>query len=268
MKFPFATESFEKSNIVIFGFYENKKEEKILNLLRKFSYEVEPIDIKNKKNYFEKLKIFDYGNLKISYYDKIFKVLSKLKEKNPFNIFIPHLFSLFSIGICKENDGIIIFDAHADLKDIYENEKYSRATWLRRLIELIDEKKVLIVGLRSVDEEELNFLEENDIAFISSFEIHKNLEKSLKKIKKFQKKFEAIYISFDVDVVDPSFIKTFYPEAFGLNLFEIYEILDNVKQKIRGIDFCEFNLEKNDLTYGKNLSYILFKLISLFKNNF
>jgi len=266
MKFPFATENFEKSNVVVFGFYEKRSEEKILNLLRKFSYEVEPIDIKNKRNFFENLKIFDSGNLKVCYYDKIFNVLSKLKEKSPFNIFIPHFFSFFSIRICKENDGIIIFDAHADIKNI--NEKNNRATWLRRLIELIDEEKILIVGLRSVDEEELKFLEENSINYVSSFEIHKNLRKSLKKIEKFQKNFEAIYISFDVDVIDPSFIKTFYPEAFGLNLFEIYEILDCIKQKIRGIDFCEFSLEKDDLTYGKNLSYILFKLISLFKNDF
>jgi agmatinase len=267
MKFSFATESFEKSNLVIFGFYKEKNEEKILNILRKFSYELEPIDIKNKRNYFEKLKIYDFGNLKINYFDKIFETLSKI-NKYSFNIFIPHLFSLFSIGICKENDGIIVFDAHADLKDVYKNEKYNRATWIRRLLEIIDEDKVLLIGIRSLDEDELYFLEENNINYITSFEIHENIKKCLRKIKKFEKNFESIYISFDIDVIDSCYVKTFYPEAYGLNLFEMYEILDNISNKIRAIDFCEFYLEEKDLEYGKNILSILFKLISLFRNNF
>lgn len=267
MKFPFAFSNYKESNLVIQSFFVNQSEENILNNLRKISNKVEPIDIKNKRNYFEKLKIYDAGNFKIKYYDEIYeKTLENLKNgKFTLNIFIPHLFSLYSIGICSENDGILIFDAHADLKDTFEKEKYHRATWLRRLLELIDEDKVMIIGLRSLDEDELNFIEENKISYLTSFEIEENLRKSLRKIKNFTQKFEKIYISFDVDVLDYSYVDYFYPESFGLNMFQIYEILDNINSKIAGIDFCEFNII--DENKAINTVNLLFKLISLFKNN-
>jgi len=52
-----------------------------------------------------------------------------------------------------EADRLIVFDAHMDLRDEYLYTKFSHATWLRRLVEQVDPKKILHVGARATSED-------------------------------------------------------------------------------------------------------------------
>lgn len=263
-KFKFAIFDYKNSNTCIISFYQNEEEGKNLEKLREFG-DIEPIDPKTFENILENIKICDLGNTEFKDYDEIYEKLIKIvgDVKTPIIFSCNHLTTLFSVGICKENSGIVIFDAHADLKNFYESN-YSRATWLRRLLELIDSDKIFLVGLRSFDEDEKNIIKGKNINYLGSFEIKNNLSNSINKINEFIKSFNEIYISFDVDVMENYLIKSYYPEAYGLNMFEIYEIINSLEvKKIVALDFVEFLIERKEDAI--NLISIVFQFLKKLK---
>ncbi|MEM5830704.1 MAG: arginase family protein [Candidatus Aenigmatarchaeota archaeon] len=261
-KFKFAIHRYEESNVCLISFYQTKSEKKILEKLKEFA-DIEPLDPKNFDNLMKKLKIFDFGNIKIKKFEEIYQKILKISndKKIPIIFSSNHLITFFSSQVFKEDFSILIFDAHADLKNFYEN-KYSRATWLRRLLESIDSKRIFLIGIRSLEEDEKEFLEYKKIKYITSFDIKENLENSIKKINNFLKSYKSTYISFDVDVMENYLIKSNFPEAFGLNMYEIYKIINSLEiKKIVAIDFVEFVIENKESAI--NLAYILFQFLKL-----
>ncbi|MEM5830542.1 MAG: arginase family protein [Candidatus Aenigmatarchaeota archaeon] len=263
-KFKFAISDYKNSDACIISFFQNDEERKNLEKLRNFG-DIEPIDPKNFENILENLKICDVGNVKFKDFDEIYEKVLKIKQdkKVPIIFSCNHLTTLFSVGICEENSSILIFDAHADLKDFYESN-YSRATWLRRLVELIDSERIFLIGIRSFDEDEKKFLEEEKINFLSSFKIKESIKNSIKKINDFLSSFDNVYVSFDVDVMENYLISSNYPEAFGLNMFEIYEIINNLEiNDFVAMDFTEFIINKKEDAI--NLMNIVFQFLKKLK---
>jgi len=156
--------------------------------------------------------------------------------------------------------GIIIFDAHSDLR-----EPLGKETWWHACVSrLISKKhKTLIAGIRSQDFYEKEYLDSKD-------------SKSLKVIlandlKKSQKTFnlelenlpKKIFISIDVDFFDPSIIRnTNTPEPGGFDWFEINNLLKEIfkRKEVIGIDITEFS-PKGPLWNYKGEAYLLAKLI-------
>jgi len=265
MKFKFAISDYKNSNVCTISFFQNEEERKNLEKLREFA-DIEPLDPKTFDNILKDLKICDLGNFKIKDFDEVYERTLKIvgDRKIPVIFSSNHLTTLFSVGICDENSAIMVFDAHADLKDFYESN-YSRATWLRRLSEMIDVEKIFLVGIRSLDEDEKEYLFEEKINFLTSFELKENFENSVKKLNEFLSSFENVYISFDVDVIENYIISSNYPEAFGLNLFEVYKLIENLEiKKIIGMDFVEFKIEsKKDAINLINIVFQFFKKLRL-----
>lgn len=263
-KFKFAIFEYNNSNVCAISFYQKNSEKKNLEKLRDFG-DIEPIDPKSLENVLKNLKICDLGNYKFKDFDEIYqKSLSVINDnKIPIIFSCNHLTTLFSLGICNENSGILIFDAHADLKNFYKS-KYSRATWLRRFLDLVDSERIFLVGIRSIDEDEKEFLKNEKINFLTTFEIKEKLKNSISKIKDFLNSFDNIYISFDVDVMDSYIINSNFPEAFGLDMYDVYKIVNSFENvKIVGMDFVEFLIkEKKDAI---NLVSILFQFLKKIK---
>jgi len=94
---------------------------------------------------------------------------------------------------------------------------------------LIKKERLMIIGLRKIFEIEKPFLEENKIQNISAKEIHLNFEEAKKKLSEFLQKQKNIYLSIDIDALDPSIAPgTGYLEENGLNEKEFFEKLDNL----------------------------------------
>ena len=76
--------------------------------------------------------------------------------------------------------------------------------------------------------------------FVDSFEINKyGVKKSIEKIKK-RLSGKKIYLTFDIDVLDPAFAPgTSTPEPFGLNTFDAIEIIDAFASQFIGFDVVE-----------------------------
>jgi agmatinase len=157
----------------------------------------------------------------------------------------------------KINDiGIIHFDAHSDLRYEYEGTKFSHASVMRRIREI--ENNTLSIGIRSVSEQEIQYIKEQNIKIYFTEESQNNPEKIKKSILNSMP--EKIYITLDFDVFDPSVIPAVgTPQPNGLNWQQITDYLYFIfkNKNVVGIDFVELCPRKNDI----NSDFICSKLI-------
>jgi agmatinase len=136
------------------------------------------------------------------------------------------------------NIGVVHFDAHADLRDEYEGSKFSHACVMRRVHET--EIPIIQIATRSFSIEEKNYRDQhNDIISYNAWDIYKE--------KKFTIEFpddfpEKIYISVDVDGLDPSVIPhTGTPVPGGLLWWDFFSFINSIpaNKKIIGFDIVE-----------------------------
>lgn len=258
----------EEASVIVFGVPLGENSFKSLNSLRKVSQLIEPFDIDKGKNLLEGLKIADIGDIEIEDLNEIFKQTKNIidKGKVPLALGGKHLLSLYTIKALPENAKLIVFDAHCDSKDIYLGSKFNSATWLRRVCETIGTKNVVLLGVRSCDEEEFDFIRENNILYFTSTQIKNNLEEIKQKLRSFLKN-SSVYISIDIDVFDPSVAPaTYFTEPNGLLLDEFLELIQEIcKQKIIGLDLVEVKpLSENKITEFLAVK-VIFEILSLLK---
>jgi len=275
-KFAISLFNREEANVILFGLDYTRDSKKLLKKIREASYFVEPFDMFG-KNLVEKVELFDAGNLKIKDFDEISKNFSKIREESkvPLMISRGHLPTFYVARKLKE-EKLIVFDAHADCKNEYLDEliafdvekskdrrKFNGSTWLRRLLENSN-VKVLLLGLRSFDEDELEFLKEKGVKFFTSIDIIRNKMSVLDEISNFSKNSD-IYISLDLDVFDPSVLPaTDYCEPGGITYFNFVDIINSIKGRIIGADVCCFKPINDNMISEflaiKSIFYILSKI--------
>ncbi len=93
---------------------------------------------------------------------------------------------------------VIHFDAHADLRDEYLGERLSHATVMRRVADLVGGANLYQFGIRSGARDEFEFARGNTNLFAN-----KVVEPLLENIP--QLKERPVYVSLDIDVVDPAY---------------------------------------------------------------
>ena len=137
----------------------------------------------------------------------------------------------------KKKFGIVQIDAHGDLRDSFEGSKYSHACVMKRAIDLgID---IFQIGVRSLSLPEVELRKELGIKYIDAAQLYKNgIPKKI-----LPNDFpEEIYLTIDVDGLDPSIIPaTGTPEPGGLSWYDTIEILEKItkERKIIGFDVVE-----------------------------
>jgi len=96
---------------------------------------------------------------------------------------------------------LLHFDAHADLRESYNGEKFSHASAIKRCLDFPN-VSVISFGIRNISESEIPFLKKNS----SRIEIFWAKDKSKWDLKKFKKmiKNKTVYLTFDVDGLDSS----------------------------------------------------------------
>lgn len=172
---------------------------------------------------------------------------NKLLEEIKGDIFIggDHsiTYSLFK-GFAKnnENPALIIFDAHPDCVNNFSPPTHE--DFLRVLIEEdhIQSENILLIGLRKIDQIEQDFLDKNKIKYLLMSDIT-DIKDLINQINKFMERFKNIYLSLDIDVLDPLEAPgTGYLEKDGIKLNDLKFILKNIlNSKIKRIDLVEVN---------------------------
>jgi len=165
----------------------------------------------------------------------------------------------------KENKdaGLVVFDAHADLMPSMKEQTHE--DWLRKLVDeqIISASQVFLVGLRNVEPEEANFIKQNKIrAFF--MENIPNLNDLGDLIMESSRNFKAVYVSIDIDVLDPAFAPGIScPEPMGFTSREFFALLKRIflLKELKTIDIVELNPRKD---INNNTSNLIAKIINLF----
>lgn len=144
----------------------------------------------------------------------------------------------------KKNMCLLVFDAHPDV--FQEFDKPTHADWLKHLIDekVIKKENVILIGIRNPDKLEIKFLMENNIKFYTTKQIFMNIENVCDSVMEFVRKFDFLYISVDIDVLDPAFaFGVSFPEPGGLNTRELLYFLQRIKliKNEKNIDVVEVN---------------------------
>lgn len=151
-------------------------------------------------------------------------------------------YSAFKSSSC---DGMIVLDAHPDM--MYGTDLPSHEDFLRKLIEEkhLKASNIILFGTRSWHEQELGFIKENNIKFFSMKQIFEfGIKEMTDTLMENARRFNNLYVSLDIDVVDPAFAPgTGYQEPGGLSSREIIYIIQRIKhlKNIRFFDVMEVN---------------------------
>jgi len=196
----------------------------------------------------ETVNINDLGNTKhtvvaAEMLQMVENITSELKKQNKQLIILggEHLITLGSFTCFPKDTGYVVFDAHYDLRDQYADIKLSHAAYLRRIIEKRGSENIVHVGARAFVKEELVFLKEHNIATVSDKEIRDGNGPKL--LKDITSTFDSIYLSIDLDVLDPAFAPGVgNPEAVGISSRELYDLVTTLQnKKIVSADIVELN---------------------------
>ena len=170
-------------------------------------------------------------------------VTSELKKQDRQIIILggEHLITLGSFTCFPKDTGYVVFDAHYDLRDQYADIKLSHAAYLRRIVEERGSDNIVHVGARAFVKEELAFLKEHNIATVSDKEIRNGNGPKL--LKDITSTFDRVYLSVDLDVLDPAFAPGVgNPEAVGISSRELYDLITTFQnKKIVAADIVELN---------------------------
>ena len=196
----------------------------------------------------ETVNINDLGNTKhtvvaTEMLQMVENITSELKKQNKQLIILggEHLITLGSFPCFPKDTGYVVFDAHYDLRDQYADIKLSHAAYLRRIVEKCGSENIVHVGARAFVKEELAFLNEYNISTVSDKEIRNGNGNKL--LKDIISTFDSLYLSIDLDVLDPAFAPGVgNPEAIGISSRELYDLVTTLQNnKIVAADIVELN---------------------------
>jgi len=171
------------------------------------------------------------------------------------------------------NYGILHIDAHADLRDAYEGFEFSHASIMFNALKLPQISKLVQVGLRDISHDEVQMINQSHGRIVAYYDpaIKQKLYSGTTWIDVCREIIshlpEYVYISFDVDGLDPKLCpNTGTPVAGGLELEQAYCLfreLVNSGKKIVGFDVCEVGDAEWDGNVGARIVYKLANLMHL-----
>jgi agmatinase len=191
------------------------------------------------------LKLSDLGDITCpdleTSLSRIEETINSIKPKFPVMLGGEHTITLGALRALK-SDLVIIFDAHLDLRDELFGEKKCHATYLRRGIEELG-FNAIILGARALSGKEVKYAESNErVSVILAQEIIKDgIEKQIRSINEVLDSAKSVYLSIDMDVLDPSYAPGVgNPHPEGLSTVQLMDIIASVmSKKFEGFDITE-----------------------------
>ncbi len=236
------------------------------------SHQVELFDEELKKEPYKKigiktLKPFIIKKTIKSALDQLSKINEEIISNKKFPLIFGGEHSLTPGSIkpfTKKYKEIIIlhFDAHADLRESYNGEKFSHASAIKRCLDFKN-TKIVSIGIRNLSKSEMMFYEKNK----ERIKIFWSKDKKVWKLKKLEKIFKNknVYITFDVDSFDASIMPaTGTPEPGGLLWEEVLPIIKTVCKisNVIGADINELAPIKNFNSYNFLVAKLAYKILA------
>lgn len=221
--------------------------------LRKITYTIDPTTERFES--LEDMKILDLGNFTG---ENIPKIASKIemsisqciKNKKLFTMIGGDHSTTIPVLQCVDKAvegtlGIIHLDSHFDLCDDMGGDIYSHGCTQRRAMELEHVEgleSIFFLGLRSIELQEHKFIQEKKMNIISAREIREiGTIETCKRVLDKMSAFDNIYITVDIDCLDPAYAPgTGTPQFGGLNSRELLDMLyEFFKLPVIGFDIVE-----------------------------
>ena len=157
---------------------------------------------------------------------------------------------------------LLHFDAHADLRESYNGEKFSHASAIKRCL---DYKNISVIsfGIRNISKSEVIYLKKNSSRVKIFWAKNKN-KWDLNKFKKMIKN-KNVYLTFDVDSFDSSIMPaTGTPEPGGLLWNETLNIIKIAikNSNLVGADINELSPIKGFNSYNFLVAKLAYKILS------
>ncbi|WP_420580372.1 agmatinase [Reichenbachiella sp.] len=128
---------------------------------------------------------------------------------------------------------ILHIDAHGDLYDEFEGDKYSHACPFARIMENSLATRLVQVGIRTLNDHQIQQADKFGV------EIHQMKGLDLNRIPEFD---NPVYISLDLDGLDPAYAPgVSHHEPGGLSTRQVLDLIHNIKGEVIGADIVEYN---------------------------
>ena len=176
-----------------------------------------------------------------------------------------HSISIAPVKALKKKFGnlsVLQIDAHADLRDEFENTPHNHACVMRRIWDVAN--NIAQVGIRNISAQEAKFIEENnhqaiywahDISDPSNISWHESVINNLG---------DNVYITIDLDGFDPSIMPAVgTPEPGGLQWHNSIELLNKVieQKNVIGFDVVELCPLPGNIVSDFFAAKLVFKLL-------
>jgi agmatinase len=160
--------------------------------------------------------------------------------------------------------GLVHLDAHPDLFDTYEGSKLSNACPVRRALETgrLAPEHLLIVGTRSYNAVELDFMRARNIRYLPAREVDRRGADTVAALARERLAgLERVYLTLDIDVADPGCAPgTGAPVAGGLSSRQLLDLVRGLHESlpIAAMDLVEIAppLDPTDATLFLGLQVI------------
>jgi agmatinase len=132
---------------------------------------------------------------------------------------------------------ILHFDAHPDMYDEFNDDPYSHACPFARVLEEGLARHIVQVGIRAANSAQREKAEKFGVQWIEMKDL----------LKKTSLEFSnPLYISFDVDALDPAFAPgVSHCEPGGLSTRQVINMIHKLNAEIVGMDVVEVNPDKD-----------------------
>lgn len=141
-----------------------------------------------------------------------------------------------------EDFGIIHIDAHMDLSYALEGDIYSHGSTEQRALEkkhISSLENLFFIGIRSIEPDEFEFYQKNAIQVKTAYDCYnEGIESVAKQCIAKMKKFSKVYVTFDIDALDPAYAAgTGTPQFGGLTSRMALTLLEKLFKNLNIIGF-------------------------------
>lgn len=153
---------------------------------------------------------------------------------------------------------VLQIDAHTDMRESYEGNKFSHACIMARAKEFT--KSIVQVGIRSLDKSELENLDESNVFYAEKIA---GSDDWMSRVV--EKLHEKVYITIDVDAFDISIMpSTGTPEPGGLGWYQVLKLLRSVfeSRAVIGCDVVELAPSEANRAPDFLTAKLVYKLIT------
>ena len=157
--------------------------------------------------------------------------------------------------------GVVQIDAHADLRDAYEGDKYSHASVMRRVVEA--GVPLVQLGNRAFGEEEREARKKHGVKAFDALDLVPKQKNAIRLPAKFPSK---VFFTVDVDGIDPSVLPaTGTPVPGGLGWYQTLGLFESVakQRRIIGFDVMEFAPIEGFHAFDFTAALLTYKLMGI-----